>query len=70
MSLYSSMLFVTLASAIPSPYAGYSGRVGKRAANSTQSSLEIDLGYAIYEGWRNESAQLNVFQGYDSAKEA
>ncbi|KAK4556351.1 hypothetical protein LTR86_006495 [Recurvomyces mirabilis] len=61
--LYSSLLFTSFATAIPSPYAAYSGRVGKRAANSSQPSLEIDLGYAIIEGFRNESAQLNLFQG-------
>jgi hypothetical protein len=37
----------------------------KRQANTngTTNSLQVDLGYATYEGYSNSSTGLNVFKG-------
>lgn len=44
----------------PRPYSS----VARRAVgNGTENELVVDLGYSIYRGTRNESAQLNNFRG-------
>ena len=53
-------LLAALAHASPrSPYSLYA-----RQINTTASSgLEVDVGYAIYRGTRNETANLNIWKG-------
>jgi hypothetical protein len=58
-----------VAGVVCSPRAAYDARPyaqhGRRAvANLTESALTVDLGYSIYRGFRNQSAQLNNFRGY------
>ena len=35
----------------------------KRQANSTSSSLQVDLGYEVYEGYHNSTADINYWKG-------
>jgi hypothetical protein len=35
----------------------------KRQANATAGSLQVDLGYEIYEGVANSTTKLNTFKG-------
>jgi hypothetical protein len=35
----------------------------KRQANVTTGSLQVDLGYEIYEGVANSTTKLNIFKG-------
>jgi hypothetical protein len=35
----------------------------KRQSNGTSNSLQVDLGYSIYEGVANTSTGLNTFKG-------
>ncbi|KAK5114283.1 hypothetical protein LTR62_002534 [Meristemomyces frigidus] len=63
MFLYCSLLLAGLVAAIPSPYAGHTGKLSRRDGNLTLSPLEVDLGYMVIEGFQNQSAQLNLFRG-------
>ncbi|KAH9909596.1 carboxylesterase [Xylariomycetidae sp. FL2044] len=65
-------LLFTVALAAPSnfdshPYAQVSRRANE--STDTTSALVKDLGYSIYEGSRNESAQLDVWQGIRYAQD-
>lgn len=53
-----ALLFASSVSALSTPYALHA-----RQANTTVSGLEVDLGYSVYKGWHNASANLNIFQG-------
>jgi hypothetical protein len=33
-------------------------------ADASQADPVVDLGYAVYEGYYDETTQLNVFKGY------
>ncbi|GAB7349461.1 hypothetical protein MBLNU459_g0175t2 [Dothideomycetes sp. NU459] len=57
--LFKILLYAILVAASPSPYS----RLSRRVADFSESALEVDLGYSIYRGWYNASANLNVFQG-------
>lgn len=56
--LIHTLLFILGAAALPSPYAHFHSQ-----AHVNESSLTVDLGYARYQGWLNESANLVIFQG-------
>ncbi|GAB7364774.1 hypothetical protein MBLNU230_g5572t1 [Neophaeotheca triangularis] len=51
-----TLLFAATASALSSPYSDHAGK-------TNSSGLEVDLGYSVYRGVHNASANLNVFQG-------
>jgi len=57
--LFKAMLFASSVSALATPYALHA----RQATNTTASGLEVDLGYSVYRGWHNASANLNIFQG-------
>jgi carboxylesterase type B len=50
----------------PRPYLQHARRA---VANYTESALIVDLGYSIYRGFRNESAQINNFRGIRFAQD-
>lgn len=55
-----TVLFFLEAAAFPGPpYAHFASK-----ARVNESSRTVDLGYARYQGWYNESAGLNIFQGH------
>ena len=65
---FSAILLAALAVAKPSPRfphdpRPYSSHARRTVANFTESGLVVDLGYEIYRGTRNESANLNNFRG-------
>ena len=37
---------------------------GARQAPTNTTGLEVDLGYAVYQGTSNSSTNLNVFRGW------
>ena len=65
--------FLALVSAAPPNFTPHPYRVHARSAgadNSTlgnSSSLVVDLGYSIYEGYTNESANLNILAAFCTA---
>lgn len=36
----------------------------KAKRQSTNSSLEVDLGYEVYEGYTNQTTGINIWRGY------
>lgn len=68
--LFSVIFCAALAAATPyspSPYSHLTRRTAftnSTEASFTESALEVDLGYSIYKGWHNASANLNIFQGF------
>ncbi len=36
----------------------------RQASSGNSSSLQLDLGYAIYEGYNNGTTGLNLWKGY------
>jgi hypothetical protein len=40
------------------------GQRDAAAADASQADPVVDLGYAVYEGYYDETTQLNVFKGY------
>jgi hypothetical protein len=65
-SLISLLLLIATTLAIPHPYQPqpFAKVVKARQAPTNGTGLEVDLGYAIYQGTANASTSLNVFQGY------
>lgn len=39
----------------------------RQTNGSTASSLQVDLGYGIYEGYLNSTTNLNNWRGYESS---
>lgn len=60
--LFTTLLFAAAVVALPppSPYAHHHAR---REANFTQSALEVDLGYSVYQGSYDNASNFNVFKG-------
>lgn len=61
-------LFTLAACAVASPAAydrkPFAKASAKRQATYSGSSLEVDLGYSVYQGFSNASAGLDVFKGW------
>ena len=61
--------FATLAAATPAsynarPYAQYAKRQTSYAnGNSSDSNLQVDLGYSVYQGFSNASAGIDNYYG-------
>jgi carboxylesterase type B len=51
--------------AVASPFnpRPFDGVLQKREADSTNSSLQVDLGYSIYEGVANTTSGINIWKG-------
>lgn len=63
--LLSPLLLAALAIAVPQAYQSqpFAKVVRARQASTNGTGLEVDLGYAIYQGVANASTNLNVFKG-------
>jgi hypothetical protein len=56
-------LLIHFVSAIPhTPFGGFE-TVKRDASSSTNSALQVDLGYSIYEGYNNATLDLNIWKG-------
>ncbi|KAK5116044.1 hypothetical protein LTR85_009326 [Meristemomyces frigidus] len=66
--LFTAVFFAAAAVALPppSPYAHFHAR---REANFTQSALEVDLGYSVYQGLFDSDSNFNVFKGIRYAQD-
>ena len=68
MLLGAAFLLATVAAAVhasaPFPYHSQPYARHSRRAAANASSLEVDLGYAIYRGQYNNETRLNEFKGY------
>jgi hypothetical protein len=48
----------------PSPHSRPFDHIyAKRQANGTSGSLQVDLGYEVYEGYHNSTADINYWKG-------
>jgi hypothetical protein len=61
--LVTAVLFAALTLASPSPYGQHTRLLNRRQATFNESNPEVDLGYSVYRGTYNASAQLNIFRG-------
>ena len=62
--LLASCTFASLASAVPYKNSRAFEYVKRQAASSTASNnLQVDLGYAIYQGYNNATQGLNIWKG-------
>ena len=41
----------------------YNAALRARQASNSSSSLQIDLGYEIYQGYANSTSNLNIWKG-------
>ena len=64
-SILSVVLLVAATAARPQRYdtQPFSKALRARQASTNTTGLEVDLGYAIYQGTANSSTNLNVFKG-------
>ena len=59
------LLFAQACVAVPAhSFRAYDAALQARQASNSSASLQIDLGYSIYEGVANASTGLNVWKGY------
>lgn len=59
-----AIFFTQACLAVPSHSFGlYNAALQARQASNTSASLQVDLGYSIYEGVANASTGLNVWKG-------
>jgi hypothetical protein len=57
--------FAALAAATPSYNARpFAASLAKRRNQNINSSLQVDLGYDVYQGVANSSTSLNTWKGY------
>ncbi|EMC98882.1 hypothetical protein BAUCODRAFT_103438 [Baudoinia panamericana UAMH 10762] len=61
--LFSFLTLVAAATAAPSAYNSQPYSSVAKRQSSASSSLQVDLGYSVYQGHTNSTANLNVFQG-------
>lgn len=68
--LFTAGVLTLAAAASPSSYRSrpYAQHVRRQAAATNNGSLTVDLGYEVYQGWRNETQELDVFYGIRYAK--
>lgn len=64
MMLFTTLRLATLAAGSPAVYNAQPYAHHTRQASYNNKSLEVDLGYSVYKGYANSTANLNVFQGY------
>ena len=63
--LASLLLFAQAGLALPPHgFKAYDAALKARQAGSNATSLQVDLGYEIYDGVKNASTGLNVWKGY------
>lgn len=64
-STFSIVILAVAALARPQRYDAqpFAKALRARQAPTNATGLEVDLGYAIYQGTANSSTNLNVFQG-------
>ena len=60
-----TLLVVLVCGAFPAHgFKTYDATLQVRQASNSSASLQVDLGYEIYEGFANSSTGLNVWRGY------
>lgn len=64
--MLSVLLLTSTVLAIPQPYQPrpFAKVIKAQQAPNNGTGLEVDLGYAIYQGTANATTNVNVFQGY------
>jgi hypothetical protein len=61
-----TLLFAKTCFAIPAhSFRAYDAALQAREASNSSASLQVDLGYGVYEGAANVSTNINVCRGWD-----
>jgi carboxylesterase type B len=61
--LFSIALIASVALATPYHPRPFDSLYNKRQVSTNSSSLQVDLGYTIYEGYSNSTSGLNIWKG-------